>query len=79
MFMIMFWAFRVIVAITGQMDVAFAVKPYDNMAEVIILFAILVLIPFIFKKFPLILFYNFRFTVLHFNIYFILVTEFDNK
>ena len=37
-FMIMFWAFRIIVAVTGQMDIDFVVKPYDITAEIVLLF-----------------------------------------
>lgn len=50
MFMIMFWAFRVIVAITGTMGMDFMVKPIDNNIEVILLFVVLILVPFIFKR-----------------------------
>ena len=49
-FMIMFWAFRIIVAVTGQMDIDFVVKPYDITAEIVLLFVILAIIPFIFKR-----------------------------
>ena len=49
-FMIMFWGFRVIVAITGQMEVEFVTKPYDNIAEIVLLFIVIVLVPFIFKR-----------------------------
>ena len=49
-FIIMFWMFRVIVAVTGQMDIEFMVKPYDNTAEIILLFVVLALVPFIFKR-----------------------------
>ena len=49
-FMIMFWGFRVIVAVTGQMEVPFMVKPYDNLTEIILLFVILAFIPFVFKR-----------------------------
>ena len=49
-FIIMFWGFRVVVAITGQMGSEFVVKPYDNTAEIILLFVVLVLVPFIFKR-----------------------------
>ena len=49
-FMIMFWGFRVIVAITGQMEVEFMAKPYDNIAEIVLLFVVLALVPFIFKR-----------------------------
>ncbi len=49
-FIIMFWAFRVIVAVTGQMGTDFMVKPIDNSIEIILLFVVLILIPFIFKR-----------------------------
>ena len=49
-FIIIFWGFRVIVAITGQMGVEFMVKPYDNTAEIILLFVVLAIVPFIFKR-----------------------------
>ena len=49
-FMIMFWGFRVIVAITGQMGVEFMAKPYDVTAEIVLLFVVIVLVPFIFKR-----------------------------
>lgn len=50
MFVIMFWIFRVIVAITGQMDIDFLIKPYDVIAEIVLLFVVLALVPFIFKR-----------------------------
>ncbi|MBP3255838.1 MAG: hypothetical protein J6M60_05060 [Clostridia bacterium] len=49
-FIIAFWVFRVIVAITGQMGVEFMSKPYDNTAEIVLLFVVLALVPFIFKR-----------------------------
>ena len=49
-FIIMFWIFRVIVAVTGQMDIEFMIKPYDVTAEIILLFVVLALVPFIFKR-----------------------------
>ena len=49
-FIIMFWAFRVIVAMMGTMGSEFIVKPIDNNIEVILLFVILGLVPFIFKR-----------------------------
>lgn len=49
-FIIMFWAFRIIVAITGSMGTEFVVKPIDNTIEVILLFVVLLLVPFIFKR-----------------------------
>ena len=38
MFMIMFWAFRIIVALNGSMGTEFMVKPYDNTVEIVLLF-----------------------------------------
>lgn len=49
-FIIMFWAFRVVVAIMGTMGSDFMVMPIDNNIEVILLFVVLALIPFIFKR-----------------------------
>ena len=49
-FIIMFWGFRVIVAITGSMGTDFMVKPIDTNIEIILLFVVLLLIPFIFKR-----------------------------
>ena len=50
MFIIMFWILRLIVAITGTLDIEFTLKPIDNNIEVILLFVVLALIPFIFKR-----------------------------
>ena len=49
-FIIIFWVFRVIVAVTGSMGLEFFIKPIDNNIEVILLFVVLALIPFIFKR-----------------------------
>lgn len=49
-FMIMFWAFRLVVAVTGTMGMDFMVKPIDNNIEVVLLFVVLLLVPFIFKR-----------------------------
>lgn len=49
-FIIMFWAFRVIVAIMGTMGSDAMIAPIDNTIEVILLFVVLLLIPFIFKR-----------------------------
>lgn len=49
-FIIMFWGFRIIVAVTGTMDMDFMVKPIDNNIEVILLFVVLACVPFIFKR-----------------------------
>ena len=50
MFMLMFWAFRVIVAVTGNMEISFITKPIDNTAEIVLCFVILAIVPFIFKR-----------------------------
>ena len=50
MFIIMFWILRLIIAITGTLDIEFALKPIDNNIEVVLLFVVLALIPFIFKR-----------------------------
>lgn len=49
-FIIMFWAFRVVVAIMGTMGSNFIVAPIDNNIEIILLFVVLALVPFIFKR-----------------------------
>lgn len=49
-FVIMFWIFRVIVAITGSMGLDFVVKPIDNNIEIALLFIVLICVPFIFKR-----------------------------
>lgn len=49
-FVIMFWLFRVIVAITGSMGLDFVVKPIDNNIEIALLFIVLICVPFIFKR-----------------------------
>jgi len=50
MFILMYWFFRVIVAITGSMGMEFMVQPIDNNIEVILLFVVLICVPFIFKR-----------------------------
>ena len=50
MFILMFWLFRVIVAITGSMNSDFMVKPIDQTAEIVLLFVVLICVPFIFKR-----------------------------
>lgn len=50
MFIIMFWILRLIIAITGTLDIEFTLKPIDNNIEVVLLFVVLALIPFIFKR-----------------------------
>ena len=49
-FIIMFWGFRIIVAIAGATNSDFMVKPIDQNIEVILLFVVLIVIPFIFKR-----------------------------
>lgn len=49
-FIIMFWAFRVLVAVMGTIGSEFMIKPIDNNVEVILLFVVLALVPFIFKR-----------------------------
>lgn len=49
-FVIMFWAFRVMVAVMGTMGSEFIIQPIDNNIEVILLFVVLALVPFIFKR-----------------------------
>ena len=50
MFILMFWMFRILVAINGTMEMDFFVKPIDNNIEVILLFVVLLCVPFIFKR-----------------------------
>ena len=50
MFIIMYWLFRVIVAVTGSMGLDFVVKPIDVNVEIILLFVVLACVPFIFKR-----------------------------
>ena len=50
MFIIMFWILRVIVAVTGSMGTDFLIKPNDVNVEVTLLFVVLILVPFIFKR-----------------------------
>lgn len=49
-FVMMYWLFRVIVAITGSMGKNFIVAPIDNNIEIALLFVVLICIPFIFKR-----------------------------
>lgn len=50
MFIIMFWILRLIVAITGTLSMDFILKPINNNIEIILLFVVLALVPFIFKR-----------------------------
>lgn len=49
-FMLLFWVFRVVVALFGSLDIDFMVKPYDVTVEVILLFVVLLCVPFIYKR-----------------------------
>lgn len=49
-FMIIYWAFRVIVAITGSMGISFIIQPIDNNIEIALLFVALLCVPFLFKR-----------------------------
>lgn len=49
-FIMIYWAFRVVVAVTGSLGVDFVVAPIDNNIEVALLFVVLLCIPFIFKR-----------------------------
>ena len=50
MFIILYWLFRVVVAITGSMGLEFIVKPIDVNIEIALLFVVLICVPFIFKR-----------------------------
>ena len=49
-FIIMFWGFRVVVALMGSMEMEFVVAPIDTNIEIVLLFVVLALIPFMFKR-----------------------------
>lgn len=49
-FVMMYWLFRVIVAIMGSMDMDFIVSPINTNIEIALLFVVLICIPFIFKR-----------------------------
>lgn len=49
-FVMMYWLFRVVVAITGSMEIDFVVSPINNNIEIALLFIVLICIPFIFKR-----------------------------
>jgi len=49
-FILMYWLFRVIVAVMGSMGLDFIVEPIDNNIEIILLFIVLICVPFIFKR-----------------------------
>lgn len=50
MFILMYWLFRVIVAITGSMGLEFVTTPINNNIEIALLFIVLICVPFIFKR-----------------------------
>lgn len=50
MFILMYWLFRVIVAITGSMGLEFVTAPINNNIEIALLFIVLICVPFIFKR-----------------------------
>lgn len=49
-FVMMYWLFRVAVAITGSIGIDFVVSPINNNIEIALLFIVLICIPFIFKR-----------------------------
>lgn len=49
-FLVMFWIFRIVVAVTGQMGVDFVTQPTNITAEIILLFVVVICIPLIFKR-----------------------------
>lgn len=49
-FVMMYWLFRVVVAITGSMGIDFVVSPINTNIEIALLFIVLICIPFIFKR-----------------------------
>lgn len=49
-FVMMYWLFRVAVAVTGSMGIDFVVSPIDANVEIALLFIVLICIPFIFKR-----------------------------
>ena len=49
-FLIVFWAFRIVVTISAQMGTVFVVSPLNINTEIILLFVVLICIPFIFKR-----------------------------
>lgn len=49
-FMLMFWLFRVIVAVADSMGSVFVTKPLDATTEIVLLFVVLACVPFIFKR-----------------------------
>lgn len=49
-FIMIYWLFRVAVAITGSIGLEFVVAPIDNNIEIALLFIVLMCVPFIFKR-----------------------------
>ncbi len=50
MFMAMFWAFRIIVAVTAEMRIDFAIQPFNITLEIILLFVVLLCMLLIIKR-----------------------------
>ena len=50
MFMVMFWAFRIVVAIMAGMGNNFIVTPLDNTIEIVLLFITLICIALVIKR-----------------------------
>ena len=50
MFMIMFWAFRIVVAVMAGMNNSFIVSPLDNTIEIVLLFITLACIALVIKR-----------------------------
>ena len=49
-FMVMFWAFRIVVAVMAGMNNAFFVTPLDNTIEIVLLFITLICIALVIKR-----------------------------
>ena len=49
-FVVMFWAFRIIVALMAQMHQDFFVQPFNQTMEIILLFVVLICLVFIVKR-----------------------------
>ena len=50
MFMIGFWIFRVIIAVADSVGSTFITKPFDSTTEIVLLFVVLLCVPFVFKR-----------------------------
>ena len=49
-FVVMFWAFRIVVALMAQMHQDFFVQPFNQTMEIILLFVVLICLVFIVKR-----------------------------